>query len=94
LAVIDSASTQEELASLIEYWAAPYPNSMAESRMEQGRAVPWTESFARIYIEVADDGMLFADDRMRSSYVDWVIAQISSSPYTMRSNIGLFLLML
>lgn len=79
--VIDSASTQEELASLIEYLAAPVSEQYGRIRMEQGRAVPWTESFARIYIEVADDGMLFADDRMRSSYVDWVIAQISSSPY-------------
>ncbi len=79
--IIDSAASQEELVSLIEYLAAPVSEEYGRLRMEQGRAVPWTEAFTRMFIEVSDDNMLFSDDRMKSSYVDWVITQIASSPY-------------
>lgn len=79
--VIDSAATEEEIANLTEYLAAPVSEHYGKLRMEQGRAVPWTEAFARIYIEINDDNSLFSDDRLRSAYVNWIIEQVEASPY-------------
>lgn len=79
--VIDATASQEDMSALVEYLAAPVSEPYGKLRMEQGRAVPWTEAFTRIYIEIADDSGLFVDDRLKSSYVDWIIDQISSSAY-------------
>lgn len=78
---IDSSMSEIGIANLMEYLAAPVSEPFGRLRLEQGAPVPWTDVFTRIYLEVNDSSGLFGDDRLRSDYVDWVIEQISVSPY-------------
>ena len=79
--VIDSNMGEEEMLSLLEYLAGPISAPAGQLRMNQGRILPWTEQFNRIYLEISDTERRFETDSLRADYVDWLIGTASKSPY-------------
>ncbi len=79
--VIDSNMSEDELLSLLEYMVGPISSPIGQLRMNQGRILPWTEQFNRIYLEICDTEQRFNADFLRADYVDWLIETISQSPY-------------
>lgn len=79
--VLDSGISESEIAGLMEYLAAPVTEQYGRLRMQQGFPVPWSEAFDRIYFEISDLNGYFADDRLKAKYADWIIRQITLSPY-------------
>jgi hypothetical protein len=79
--VVDTYASQAELLNLIEFIAGSISEPFGKLRQEQGRVIPWTEQFQRIFIEIRDSYGVLGSDTLRSDLVNLMIRTISQSPY-------------
>ncbi len=78
--VIDSAISESELRNLIEYLAGPISTVYGKTRLENGSSLPWSSRFEKIYFEFTDQNQILASDLSKSSYVNYSLDLIMSTP--------------
>ena len=79
--VIHSAANEEDINRLMGYLCASLSDPYGKVRADNGTPVPWSMQFDRIVFEISDTDRIFQSDAEKSSYVNYIITLISSSPY-------------
>lgn len=78
--VIDSAISESELRNLIEYLAGPISTIYGKMRLDNGSSLPWSSRFEKVYFEFTDKNRILLNDLSKSSYVNYSIDLIKSTP--------------
>lgn len=79
--VFDSFSSKKDAKEFLNYMAANINDQWGQYRLNNGTAVPWTNHFSQVFIEVTDSYGVYRSDRERAAFVDYILEGLAESPY-------------